>query len=178
MIFIIKFWEPYSNLGSALVLHYEWQSTQLTKTNWIVFVKIKFHSNENIEWHCMQLELNFKFSNWIEFKYIELKRNVIQIDAKGYWKNVLMTMVSRKNKNKILNQIPTGIIITWIIKLTFFFPFNKLHAILYFSTSFEKMEITSLKKAAITVTHVLTLEEKKTHFGFCLFFSVCQAWLH
>jgi hypothetical protein len=22
------------------------------------FVKIKFHSNENIEWHCMQLELN------------------------------------------------------------------------------------------------------------------------
>lgn len=32
------------------------------------------------------------------------------------------------------------------------------------------MEITSLKKAAITVTHVLTLEEKKTHFGFCHFF--------
>jgi hypothetical protein len=30
--------------------------------NWlknnIDFVKIKFHSNENIEWNCMQLKLN------------------------------------------------------------------------------------------------------------------------
>ncbi len=36
-------------------------------------------------------------------------------------------------------------------KIDFFFFsfFNKLHAILYFSTSFEKLEITSLKKAAI-----------------------------
>jgi hypothetical protein len=25
---------------------------------WIDFVKIKFHLNENIEWHCMHLELN------------------------------------------------------------------------------------------------------------------------
>jgi hypothetical protein len=28
---------------------------------WIDFMNIKFHMNENIEWHCMQLELN-----WIE----------------------------------------------------------------------------------------------------------------
>jgi hypothetical protein len=25
---------------------------------WIDFMKIKFHMNENIEWHYMQLELN------------------------------------------------------------------------------------------------------------------------
>jgi hypothetical protein len=25
---------------------------------WIDFVEIKFHSRENIEWHCMQLESN------------------------------------------------------------------------------------------------------------------------
>jgi hypothetical protein len=39
---------------------------QLMK-NYNDFVKIKFYSHENIEWHCMQLE--FKL-NWIEFESI------------------------------------------------------------------------------------------------------------
>jgi hypothetical protein len=48
---------------------------------WIDFVKIKFHSNENIKWHCMQIKLNWNWieiqiiqfkNNWIKFKYIEL----------------------------------------------------------------------------------------------------------
>ncbi len=30
---------------------------------WIDFVKIKFHSNENIEWHCIQLEVNSIYSS-------------------------------------------------------------------------------------------------------------------
>jgi len=44
----------------------------------INFLKIKFHMNENIEWHDMDIELN-----WIkiELKHIQiqLKRNEIQI---------------------------------------------------------------------------------------------------
>jgi hypothetical protein len=42
---------------------------------WIGFVKFKFHSNENIEWHCMQLELN-----WAQ---IPLNRNGMQIDTQS-----------------------------------------------------------------------------------------------
>ncbi len=48
-------------------------------------IKIKFHSNKNIEWHCMKLELNSTefMSVWIKFKSIEFqsKRNAMQIDA-------------------------------------------------------------------------------------------------
>jgi len=36
----------------ALPMMINWWKT------WIDFVKIKFHSNENIEWHCIQLEFN------------------------------------------------------------------------------------------------------------------------
>jgi len=63
--------------------------------NWwkkIDVVKIKLHLNENIEWHCMQFELNwiqiFWFElNWIqifwfEFKYIEGDLNWIKIQLK------------------------------------------------------------------------------------------------
>ncbi len=48
-------------LGLHNVAHYKWWSIE--KKRWIDFVEIKFHSNENIEWHYMQLELN-----WIEFQ--------------------------------------------------------------------------------------------------------------
>ncbi len=46
---------------------------------WIAFVKIKFHLNENVEWHCMQLELNMdSFFIWIEFSYrISMQLNSI-----------------------------------------------------------------------------------------------------
>ncbi len=47
--------------------------------NWIDFVKMKFQLNKNIEWHCMQLALNWIYVNWTEFKFywihIQLKRN-------------------------------------------------------------------------------------------------------
>ncbi len=62
--------------------------------NGIDFIGMKFHSNENIEWHCMKIELKIlKFDsnalNWIK---IELKRNGIQIGTKGI-ENLLMTMM-------------------------------------------------------------------------------------
>jgi hypothetical protein len=68
-----------ANLGSML-LHTKCDD-QLTKKSIFYFVKIKFHSNENIEWHCMQLQ--FKYIKWnsnlIALKFIwnkiELKRN-------------------------------------------------------------------------------------------------------
>jgi hypothetical protein len=44
------------------------------------FVKIKFHLNENIEWHCMQLALNWIYVNWIEFKCIEFKFYLIKFE--------------------------------------------------------------------------------------------------
>jgi hypothetical protein len=50
---------------------------------WIDFVKIKFHSTENIECHCMQLELNWiQNSKFLNRNPIQLKGNKIQIAAK------------------------------------------------------------------------------------------------
>jgi hypothetical protein len=47
---------------------------------WIDFMKIKFHSNENIEWHCMDLEFQL---HWLEFELnlnsrIELRFNFLK----------------------------------------------------------------------------------------------------
>ncbi len=50
----------------------------------------------------MQLELNS--NSQIEFKYIELKRNVIQIDAKGIEKNVLTDYGVEEKKTKNLRK--------------------------------------------------------------------------
>jgi len=53
--------------------------------NWwkkIDVVKIKLHLNENIEWHCMQFELNWIQIFWFEFKYIEGDFNWIKIQLK------------------------------------------------------------------------------------------------
>ncbi len=51
----------------------------------LILWKLKFHSTENIECHCMQVVLNwipkFKFLNW---NRIHLKGNEIQIAAKKY----------------------------------------------------------------------------------------------
>jgi hypothetical protein len=41
-------------------------------------VKIKFSLNENIEWHCMQLEFNSK--KLIEFKYIKCNLNLAKFN--------------------------------------------------------------------------------------------------
>jgi hypothetical protein len=48
---------------------------------WIDFVKIKFHLNENIEWHRMQFEL--KFLNLMEFDMIWIYLNWIPIQLKS-----------------------------------------------------------------------------------------------
>jgi hypothetical protein len=65
---------PSSKVGLRLhiIVHYHSRSTH--GRNWIGFVEIQFHSNENIEWHCMQFE--FKL-DWIEFRFslIELNSN-------------------------------------------------------------------------------------------------------
>ncbi len=55
-------------------------------------IKIKSHLNENIEWHCMELELNSNFNpnatkfklNWVEFESLELNLNY-WIEFKIYW---------------------------------------------------------------------------------------------
>ncbi len=68
-----------ANLGSVLLCTI--CDDQLIKKKKNYFVKIKFHSNENIESQCMQLE--FKYIKWnsnlIALKFIwnkiELKRN-------------------------------------------------------------------------------------------------------
>jgi hypothetical protein len=46
----------YKWLGLYVVTHYQWQWNDEHK--WVDFVKFNFHLNENIEWYCMQLELN------------------------------------------------------------------------------------------------------------------------
>ncbi len=74
----------------------------IDERNKLIFVKIKFHSNENIEWHCMLLELNpVQQKNWIELNNwikIQLKRNRMQI-GEGI-KNLLGNMVLGKKKFK------------------------------------------------------------------------------
>jgi len=67
----------YINLGFALLC----TTSNHQLINWwkkkVDFVKIKFHLNENIEWHCMHLELNqnLLILNPIEFKYIDWHLN-------------------------------------------------------------------------------------------------------
>ncbi len=62
--------------------------------NEIDFVKIKFHLNENIKWHCMQLEFEFNSNTWngiqillswdaIHFNSIQISKvNWVQIGLK------------------------------------------------------------------------------------------------
>jgi hypothetical protein len=61
-----KFHEVVSSGTTPLYLHpFNW----LIDEKFIDFVTIKFHSNENIECHCMQIELDSKFQiylNWIQ----------------------------------------------------------------------------------------------------------------
>jgi len=57
--------------GFHVGTHYQWQSTNQFKKK-IDFVTIKFHLNENIEWHLHATWY------WIEFKYIEWKLNSIE----------------------------------------------------------------------------------------------------
>ncbi len=69
---------------------------------------IKFHQNENIEWHYMQLELSlnliyfnpnsieFKFLNWIQKHQIQFKFNSNPIQFN--WTHILFYSISIKNK--------------------------------------------------------------------------------
>jgi hypothetical protein len=53
-------------------------SPQLMQKKWIDFLETtKFHSNENIEWHCMHLEVNWNSIdfNWIQIHWLELVLN-------------------------------------------------------------------------------------------------------
>jgi len=55
----------YILLGLHIIAHQKWQSTSQLIKKWIDFMKIKFHPNENIEWHCMNLEFQL---HWLEFE--------------------------------------------------------------------------------------------------------------
>ncbi len=86
-------------LGSTL-LHIT-NDNQFTKKK-THFVKIKFYSNENIEWYCMQLELNlnsnsiqFNFFNLIHIHSIQLEKMICKL-----MQNLLVIMVLRKSKLK------------------------------------------------------------------------------
>jgi hypothetical protein len=62
---------------------------ELMMMKWWKNMKINFHPNENIEWHCLQLELiliqiQLKLDE-IEFKNIEWNSNFIGIDLKFNW---------------------------------------------------------------------------------------------
>ncbi len=63
--------------------------------NELIFLKIKSHSKENIEWHYMQFELNSNSNlielrcNWNDFKFNNLK-NGMQIGVEGI-ENLLIT---------------------------------------------------------------------------------------
>jgi hypothetical protein len=44
--------------------------------NWVGFVKIKFHLNENIEWHATWIKIKILISTWIQVKFEELEFNL------------------------------------------------------------------------------------------------------
>jgi hypothetical protein len=71
-----------------------------------LFVEINLHLNENIEWHCMHLELNsnsyllkwieLQFNNWIK---IQLKINEMQVGGKDigiFFTNILLEKTTLK----------------------------------------------------------------------------------
>ncbi len=61
-------------------MHYQWQLMK----KWIdEEMKIKFHLNGNIEWHYVQLELNWIKSNQIRFRFnqIELDSDLIELNS-------------------------------------------------------------------------------------------------
>jgi hypothetical protein len=87
-------------LYNQLALH-STMDNQLMK-KWINVVKIKFHINENMKWHCLKLELD-----WI-WNLIQLKLNWIQIEwdahwCKRYWKSALDYGVEKKYSKKNTN---------------------------------------------------------------------------
>jgi hypothetical protein len=86
---------------------YQWPWNDGGKNGW----KIKFYPNENIEWHCMQLNFNsiqFHFiPNSIEFNSIEsknielefnwiqiqLKKNKMKIGVRRYWNFLVIFII-------------------------------------------------------------------------------------
>ncbi len=66
---------------------------------WVDFVKIKFHSTENIEWHCLQDELN-----WIQIQ-VEIKIGMSQIYLWG--KVVYLCYWSFQNHNTSCHALAT-----------------------------------------------------------------------
>jgi len=65
MMLVEKLPKIFINMGFMLL--YITNDDRLMKT--IDLVKFKFHSNENIQWHYMQHELNWIELNWIEFQF-------------------------------------------------------------------------------------------------------------
>jgi len=78
------------NLGLLTTLHYLWQLGNYDpkeKEKGVDLVKIKFHLNENIQWQCIHMQLEFMSSNllkvliWIELNYshslVELNSNTL-----------------------------------------------------------------------------------------------------
>jgi hypothetical protein len=53
--------------------------TIVRSKKWMFFFEIKFHSNEDIEWHCMPLELNSNKLNgiWIELNWSAIQKSKI-----------------------------------------------------------------------------------------------------
>jgi hypothetical protein len=76
-------WACCIQLELCIPVYYKWQSIDRLMKKQINFLKIKFHMNENIEWHDMDIELN-----WIK---IELKH--IQIQFKFNWKEMRSRLV-------------------------------------------------------------------------------------
>jgi hypothetical protein len=96
-------------LGFCIAMDYQWQSTNGKK---IDFVKIKFHSNEIVGWHCVY-NLNSIQYNWIwiiiEFKFNEEKWDVKW--CRRHWKYIGDYGVGKKtfeNIFSILNHLGIG----------------------------------------------------------------------
>ncbi len=71
-IFIYVIW-----LRLCVVVHHSDNRLINWWKTWIDFVQIKFHSNENIEWHCsMHLNLNWN-SIWFNLDLIESNSNTL-----------------------------------------------------------------------------------------------------
>jgi hypothetical protein len=92
-----------SNLGSMLLCIYQWWINNWCQ-KWIDFVKIKFHSNDNIEWPCVQIELNsnqfiefdLTIELWLKFNW---KKIEMQIGEEGI-ETLLMSAMFPKEINK------------------------------------------------------------------------------
>jgi hypothetical protein len=95
-----------SNLGSMMLCITN--NGLIDVKNELIFLKIKFHSNDNIEWPCVQIELNsnifiefdLTIELWFKFNWRKLRCKLVEKVSKLYsWVPMFQKRKTLKDTN-------------------------------------------------------------------------------